>query len=478
MDRMQATPRVMPFVGGLADMLTSSYSPERTQQMQGLMRFLQVPDIAQTLDRVSYGEPITTGAGMTTALRPEAKNTLGALLGLVPIGRAAEPAAVATGRALEPVAGRVAEAAYNRGGLAREMAMAMGQGTQSKIFIGPEARTWNRDAAMRAVNMERQGATPQEIWAATGTARGPDKMWRQEIDDSATAFRDPQAIEGMRAATQERISELRQQVRPDRSGQRDLFPKQLTEARRPIRSEISELDQAVTRNYGLASDPKWMGNFAPIAYDNPALYQAYPDLRRVVVRQGQDKGSDWYGGYAPLPTGEPGALDVYRASFGREGGPRSTAAHEMQHAIQEIERFGVGGNTRDFARMRGEALDQIQDLNNQMTALVRRMDDPATTAATKAELKKQYDALMAQRDVIRPNAQIDPYEAYRHLMGEAEARLVQRRLDLTPEQRRQNFPFQFTGETGLGFDVDPARMILMTPEGQITERGLLGSIGR
>jgi hypothetical protein len=478
MDRMQATPRIRPFVGGLADMLAASSSPERTQQMQGLMQFLQVPDIAQTLDRISYGEPITTGRGMTTSLRPEAKSTLGALLGLVPMGRAAEPAAVATGRALEPVAGRVAEAAYNRGGLAREMAMAMGQGTQSKIFIGPDAKTWDKDAAMRAVNMERQGATPQEIWAATGTARGPDKMWRQEIDDSATAFRDPQAIEGMRASTQERISELRQQVRPDRSGQRDLFPKQLTEARRPIRSEISELDQAVNRNYGLASDPKWMGNFAPIAYDNPALYQAYPDLRRVVVRQGRDKGSDWYGGYAPLPTGEPGALDVYRASFGREGGPRSTAAHEMQHAIQEIERFGVGGNTRDFARMRGEALDQIQGLNDQMTALVRRMDDPATTAATKAELKKQYDDLMAQRDVIRPNAQIDPYEAYRHLMGESEARLVQRRLDLTPEQRRQNFPFQFTGETGLGFDVDPTRMILMTPEGQIKERGLLGSIGR
>jgi hypothetical protein len=132
MDRMQATPRIRPFVGGIADMLAAGSSPERTQQMQGLMRFLQVPDIAQTLDRISYGEPITTGAGMTTALRPEAKNTLGALLGLVPIGRAAEPAAVATGRALEPVAGRVAEAAYNRGGLAREMAMAMGQGTQSQ----------------------------------------------------------------------------------------------------------------------------------------------------------------------------------------------------------------------------------------------------------------------------------------------------------------------------------------------------------
>jgi hypothetical protein len=134
MDRMQATPR-SPFLGGLADLLMSSYSPERTQQMQGLMNFMSVPAVARTVDRLSYGEPLTTGAGMTTALRPDTKETTAALLGLLPIGRAVEPAAVATGRALEPVAGRVAEAAYNRGGLAREMAMAMGQGTQSQVYL-------------------------------------------------------------------------------------------------------------------------------------------------------------------------------------------------------------------------------------------------------------------------------------------------------------------------------------------------------
>jgi hypothetical protein len=55
--------------------------------MRGLMEFLQVPDIAQTLDRVSYGEPLTTGAGMTTKLRPEAESTLMAALGMLPAGR-------------------------------------------------------------------------------------------------------------------------------------------------------------------------------------------------------------------------------------------------------------------------------------------------------------------------------------------------------------------------------------------------------
>lgn len=88
MDQMQATRRKYPVVGGLADILAAGTSPQRTQQMRGLMEFLQVPDIAQTLDRVSYGEPLTTGAGMTTKLRPEAEASLMTALGMAPVGRA------------------------------------------------------------------------------------------------------------------------------------------------------------------------------------------------------------------------------------------------------------------------------------------------------------------------------------------------------------------------------------------------------
>jgi hypothetical protein len=86
MDRMQAPSR-NAFFGGLADLLAAGTSPQRTQQMRGLMEFLQVPDIAQTLDRVSYGEPLTTGRGMTTKLRPETESALMTMLGLAPAGR-------------------------------------------------------------------------------------------------------------------------------------------------------------------------------------------------------------------------------------------------------------------------------------------------------------------------------------------------------------------------------------------------------
>jgi len=142
MDRMQATPRRFPMVGGLADFLAAGTSPQRTQQMRGLMEFLQVPDIAATLDRVSYGEPLTTGAGMTTKLRPETENTLMAALGMTPVGKPAQAGAMALGRAGERV-GMAAEKAleaplqrvYDKGGLPREMLLAMGQNTVSPATV-------------------------------------------------------------------------------------------------------------------------------------------------------------------------------------------------------------------------------------------------------------------------------------------------------------------------------------------------------
>lgn len=73
-DTMRATPR-NEYLGALADLIAQSYSPVRTQQMQGTARFLSMPAISQTLDRLSYGEPLTTGAGGlggTTRVRPEA----------------------------------------------------------------------------------------------------------------------------------------------------------------------------------------------------------------------------------------------------------------------------------------------------------------------------------------------------------------------------------------------------------------------
>jgi hypothetical protein len=88
---ISATPRNQ-ILGLLSDFIAQGYDPRRTQQMQGISKFLMAPEISQTLDRLSYdpsGRSLFTGAGGlggTTRMRPEA---LDAALAVAPMLRAA-----------------------------------------------------------------------------------------------------------------------------------------------------------------------------------------------------------------------------------------------------------------------------------------------------------------------------------------------------------------------------------------------------
>ena len=115
-DYIRPTPR-NPFLGGLADLLEASTSPERTQQMQGIMSMLGVPAVASTLNRMSYGAPLTSGAGGlggTTRILPD---VLEAAMTVAPMAPAAGKAAVATGKALGPTAAGMTERYMQRQGL-------------------------------------------------------------------------------------------------------------------------------------------------------------------------------------------------------------------------------------------------------------------------------------------------------------------------------------------------------------------------
>jgi len=131
-DTLSATRR-NEYLGALADLIAQSYSPVRTQQMQGTARFLSMPAISQTLDRLSYGEPLTTGAGMTTRIRPEALEAAIAVapaaqpvtMATLQAARAARQAALQAGRAGERYAEKVVPGIMEQGGLPAEMLGAM-----------------------------------------------------------------------------------------------------------------------------------------------------------------------------------------------------------------------------------------------------------------------------------------------------------------------------------------------------------------
>jgi hypothetical protein len=135
---MQATPRSA--IGGLlADAMFGGLNymkdPRRTQQMQGLAAMLESTGVPAVVDRMSYGEPLTTGSGMTTQMRPETENTLMAALSMIPVGKPAQAGAMALGRAGERMAERVVPQVMERGGLPAEMLGAMAQGTQSRAYL-------------------------------------------------------------------------------------------------------------------------------------------------------------------------------------------------------------------------------------------------------------------------------------------------------------------------------------------------------
>ena len=92
---MRATPRKNALMGYLADALTavSDYT-QRPDERAGFgdqysnpplaygANMLGLPAIANTAQRLSYGEPLTTGVGMATQMRPD---TVGAAMAVAPV---------------------------------------------------------------------------------------------------------------------------------------------------------------------------------------------------------------------------------------------------------------------------------------------------------------------------------------------------------------------------------------------------------
>lgn len=87
-DQMQATRRKNAVVGKLADVLKLGDDFARkpfgydNPPAAMLSDFLSIPQIQRTLDRLSYGEPLTTGRGLTTRMRPD---TADAALAVAPV---------------------------------------------------------------------------------------------------------------------------------------------------------------------------------------------------------------------------------------------------------------------------------------------------------------------------------------------------------------------------------------------------------
>jgi len=207
------------------------------------------------------------------------------------------------------------------------------------MFIGPKSSVWNKPAYEKAVEMEKAGARPSDIWRETMTARGLDKKWRQEIPDN-TAVLDMSKIPQLPTRTD---------IANHFFVQRGIVPKEKAGFVGVGSSET--LVPAAAQKEALDYADNWLSTFEPqsqkltAAFKHNALEQAYPDLTNT-LRVAQEMRPDIRGTYLEkknlVTTG--GATYVGQTAEQQANAARSTLLHEIQHAIQKTEDFGRGGN--------------------------------------------------------------------------------------------------------------------------------------
>ena len=146
-DQMQPTPR--GFISGLfSDVLGRTLnmpSMPRTgipsldllyANRNSLFNMAGVGDVQKTAERISYGQPLTTGSGMTLRPREEAINAAMTVIPLVGQGgRVANQAAMTAGRAGARYAERVVPQVMERGGLPAQLLGDISRGSVSPLDV-------------------------------------------------------------------------------------------------------------------------------------------------------------------------------------------------------------------------------------------------------------------------------------------------------------------------------------------------------
>lgn len=266
------------------------------------------------------------------------------------------------------------------------------------MFIGKTAKNWNAAAEAKALKMEKAGANPQAIWQETGTWKGPDKQWRQEIPDSAARINESKPIS----------------------------------ANEWIENDIPNVPG--TNPVGKVFDSKHGG---ALLY-HPELPNAYTPLD--IATNANIVGSN------SLLRSERGFFDPESKNISIFGGSsadeaKSTMLHELQHAIQTKEGWSKGGNPASIAQDQARAKARVGFLNSELSQAAKDLDRFKNGTPEYAAARETYDSAMREKLNISPSLfQSDSYDGYRLLAGEAEARATQARRNMTAEERRAKFP--------------------------------------
>ncbi len=164
-------------------------------------------------------------------------------------------------------------------------------------------------------------------------------------------------------------------------------------------------------------DMLWNGGKLSDVIDAPELFKAYPHLKDVRIDTDAIMNDMPSNGEYNAKTN---TINIHADELKYMN---SILNHEIQHVIQSIEGFDRGGSPR---LVRGEIKKRLAEVTKQ----IRQLRAEGKEDEAKAIVEKNrglYNAYQAN----------DDYNSYKSLAGEVEARNVQERMNMSPEERRR-----------------------------------------
>lgn len=329
----------------------------------------------------------------------------------------------------------------------------IGEQGAANIDAAEEANTRLDNLAV-AREMEKSGKGAKTIKIATGWERGADGKWRYEEEDfeyipkgnareKSLLEREPWHKELMSLSDKVYNGE---KLSNEEEARFDELSKKETELKDSLKkSDIKFLDDYVS---------------------DSTLFKEYPELKQVKV--------EFYDG-SFFDGGSYSHHDMtIRINNNSPLDAKSILVHEVQHAIQYIEGFSRGGNSRTYRnylnsikekRDAWSMIDEFEEKSKELGSDASQMDVYKAVRDEYTSLGMSFgDGIMPSRDAFDKGFNLwargydkegyeDAYKEYQNLIekfglgeskdryhelsGEVEARNVQSRLNMTPEERRK-----------------------------------------
>jgi hypothetical protein len=409
-DRYKARQRAQTIVGGPNSRLPGGFgvadigamvNPTVAAAMIPVYGEAALHDLASVPDALKRGDYV--GAGVDTAF---------GLMDLIPAIGQGKQVAKGVAKGLKDAV--TSDAGYD---LAQRVLNATGT-APAQIMMGPMSKTWRKADADLAVKMESEGRNPTDIWRKTGTFRAPDGRLRQEIADENMKYT---------SGAVEKKQYKNARKRYEQAKAKATTPEELNDA----------------NDYWNKTKTNAIFNLTGKAQDfvnHPELFAAYPELAKYAFKQLEPTHSQFT---APETTQGFYSPKSQRITINTDAPyKRSTALHELQHAIQELEGWQGGSNPEYIAAKMAErdlakaSQKRIQDKIDELKAA-----DPIGNADLIRDYGISGDWSRYILNQTEPLEGItDPYEAYKKMSGEEEARMVQARRDYDERSRRDSLP--------------------------------------